>query len=162
MEVNDQFIALIQQHKRILFKICNSYCRDRSDREDLAQEIVYQLWRSFATYNANFKFSTWMYRVALNVAISFYRKDRRQKNVHVLSETLIEIENEQEDDLEENIQRLQGFILELKELDRALILLYLEDKSYGEISEILGITVTNVATKLSRIKELLKLKFKSL
>ncbi|MBK9526337.1 MAG: RNA polymerase sigma factor [Bacteroidetes bacterium] len=162
MEVNDQFIALIQQNKRILFKICNSYCRDRSDREDLAQEIVYQLWRSFATYNANFKFSTWMYRVALNVAISFYRKDRRQKNVHVLSETLIEIENEQEDDLEENIQRLQGFILELKELDRALILLYLEDKSYGEISEILGITVTNVATKLSRIKELLKLKFKSL
>ena len=162
MEVNDQFIALIQQHKRILFKICNSYCRDRSDREDLAQEIVYQLWRSFATYNANFKFSTWMYRVALNVAISFYRKDRRQKNVHVLSETLIEIENEQEDDLEENIQRLQRFILELKELDRALILLYLEDKSYGEISEILGITVTNVATKLSRIKELLKLKFKSL
>ena len=162
MEVNDQFIALIQQNKRILFKICNSYCRDRSDREDLAQEIVYQLWRSFATYNANFKFSTWMYRVALNVAISFYRKDRRQKNVHVLSENLIEIENEQEDDLEENIQRLQGFILELKELDRALILLYLEDKSYGEISEILGITVTNVATKLSRIKELLKLKFKSL
>ncbi|MBK6838397.1 MAG: RNA polymerase sigma factor [Bacteroidetes bacterium] len=162
MEVNDQFIALIQQHKRILFKICNSYCRDRSDREDLAQEIVYQLWRSFAAYNANFKFSTWMYRVALNVAISFYRKDRRQKNVHVLSENLIEIENEQEDDLEENIQRLQGFILELKELDRALILLYLEDKSYGEISEILGITVTNVATKLSRIKELLKLKFKSL
>ncbi|MBK6443856.1 MAG: sigma-70 family RNA polymerase sigma factor [Bacteroidetes bacterium] len=162
MEVNDQFIALIQQNKRILFKICNSYCRDRSDREDLAQEIVYQLWRSFAAYNANFKFSTWMYRVALNVAISFYRKDRRQKNVHVLSETLIEIENEQEDDLEENIQRLQGFILELKELDRALILLYLEDKSYGEISEILGITVTNVATKLSRIKELLKLKFKSL
>ena len=162
MEVNDQFIALIQQNKRILFKICNSYCRDRSDREDLAQEIVYQLWRSFATYNANFKFSTWMYRVALNVAISFYRKDRRQKNVHVLSETLIEIENEQEDDLEENIQRLQGFILELKELDRALILLYLEDKSYGEISEILGITVTNVATKLSRIKVQLKLKFKSL
>ncbi|MBL0256755.1 MAG: RNA polymerase sigma factor [Bacteroidetes bacterium] len=162
MEVNDQFIALIQQHKRILFKICNSYCRDRSDREDLAQEIVYQLWRSFAAYNANFKFSTWMYRVALNVAISFYRKDRRQKNVHVLSENLIEIENEQEDDLEENIQRLQRFILELKELDRALILLYLEDKSYGEISEILGITVTNVATKLSRIKELLKLKFKSL
>lgn len=162
MEVNDQFIALIQQNKRILFKICNSYCRDRSDREDLAQEIVYQLWRSFATYNANFKFSTWMYRVALNVAISFYRKDRRQKNVHVLSENLIEIENEQEDDLEENIQRLQRFILELKELDRALILLYLEDKSYGEISEILGITVTNVATKLSRIKELLKLKFKSL
>ena len=162
MEVNDQFIALIQQNKRILFKICNSYCRDRSDREDLAQEIVYQLWRSFATYNANFKFSTWMYRVALNVAISFYRKDRRQKNVHVLSENLIEIENEQEDDLEENIQRLQGFILELKELDRALILLYLEDKSYGEISEILGITVTNVATKLSRIKEQLKLKFKSL
>lgn len=162
MEVNDQFIALIQQNKRILFKICNSYCRDRSDREDLAQEIVYQLWRSFATYNANFKFSTWMYRVALNVAISFYRKDRRQKNVHVLSETLIEIENEQEDDLEENIQRLQRFILELKELDRALILLYLEDKSYGEISEILGITVTNVATKLSRIKEQLKLKFKSL
>ncbi len=103
-----------------------------------------------------------MYRVALNVAISFYRKDRRQKNVHVLSENLIEIENEQEDDLEENIQRLQRFILELKELDRALILLYLEDKSYGEISEILGITVTNVATKLSRIKEQLKLKFKSL
>lgn len=162
MEVNDQFIALIQQHKRILFKICNSYCRDRSDREDLAQEIVYQLWRSFAAYNANFKFSTWMYRVALNVAISFYRKDRRQKNVHVLSENLIEIENEQEDDLEENIQRLQRFILELKELDRALILLYLEDKSYGEISEILGITVTNVATKLSRIKVQLKLKFKSL
>ena len=84
MEVNDQFVSLIQEHKRILFKICNSYCRDQSDREDLAQEIVYQLWRSFSSYNPDFKFSTWMYRVALNVAISFYRKEKRNKNLYVM------------------------------------------------------------------------------
>jgi RNA polymerase sigma factor (sigma-70 family) len=102
-----------------------------------------------------------MYRVALNTAISFYRKENKNNPLVSIKEhhTNIEEKNDEEKDVEENINLLQQFINELKELDRALIILYLEEKSYTEIAEILGITETNVATKISRIKEKLKQKF---
>ena len=155
---------LIQANRKIIFKICNSYCRNKDDREDLAQEIVYQLWKSYETYNAAFKFSTWMYRVALNVAISFYRKEKKSKNTVSMDEHLIEIAYEEDlnDESENNYKLLLKFVNELKELDRALMILYLEDKSYKEIAEILGITETNVATKISRIKEKIKQKFSNI
>ncbi len=156
-----EFVKLIQENKGIIFKICNSYCHNKEKREDLAQEIVYQLWRSSHSFHANLKFSTWMYRVALNVAISYYRKSKRSDTMVSLSDNLIDIENEDddiEDEYEKNRKLLQQFINELKELDRTLIILFLEAKSYMEIAEILGMTETNVATKIYRIKDQLKQK----
>ena len=159
----EEFLRLIQDNKGILFKICHSYCRNKNDREDLAQEMIYQLWRSGHQFNADHKFSTWMYRIALNVAISFYRKERRAGLRLSLAGDLHLLELEDRPDgsaeVEEKIDRLQQFIRELGELDKALMILYLEEKSYREIAEILGITETNVATKLSRIKGGLKQKF---
>jgi RNA polymerase sigma factor (sigma-70 family) len=160
----NEFLKLIEEHKLIIYKICNAYCKNRYDRDDLAQEITYQIWKSFNHFNGSVKFSTWMYRLALNVAITFYRKTKTADGVITLSEPDTEIEDRKEDtaELEKNISVLQQFINELKELDKALMILYLEEKSYGEISEILGITETNVATRISRIKDKLKQKFSTL
>lgn len=155
----EEFTKLIQENKGIIYKICNSYCADKDDREDLAQEIIYNLWKSFGSFNTNLKFSTWMYRIALNVAISFYRQEKKFKNHNEISERLIVFEENIEEDKESNLKLLQEFIKELKEIDKAIILLYLDDKSHREIAEITGFTETNVATKINRIKEKLRTKF---
>ena len=155
------FLQLIEGNKGIIYKICNAYCSDKADRDDLVQEIIYQLWKSGHSFDAGQRFTTWMYRVALNVAISFYRKGNKENTITSLSgeEENIADNTSNTNELEENIERLQHFINELKELDRALMILYLESKTYKEIAEILGITETNVASKISRIKEKLKQKF---
>lgn len=157
----EEFLQLIQENKGIIFRICNSYCRNKNDREDLAQEIIYQLWKSNQSFNNEHRFSTWMYRVALNVAISFYRKQKSGNTFIPLPDNLSELsdKNEYADEMEEKINLLQQFINELKELDKALMILYLDARSYGEIAEVLGITETNVATKINRIKDKLKEKF---
>lgn len=163
-EKSDQFLAVIAAHKGILYKVANSYCRDPDDRDDLVQEMVLQVWKSFDRYNEQYKQSTWMYRIALNVAISFYRKAHRRKQVHhPLSASILNyVEPSETAETEYQISRLHAFIAELKEIDKALMLLYLEEKSYKEIAEIMGLSETNVATKLSRIKAALKLKFSDL
>jgi RNA polymerase sigma-70 factor (ECF subfamily) len=157
-----EFLQLIGDNKGILFKISNSYCRNRDDREDLIQEIIYQLWKSARNFDSTRKFSTWVYRIALNVAISYYRKQRRSglriafgADLH-----LMELADGREDpETDEKVDILQQFISQLNELDKALMILYLEERSYREIAEILGITETNVATKLGRIKGRLKQQF---
>src|ERR1700741_1899465 len=116
MTTKDQeFTRLIKENKGIIFKICNSYCADKIDRDDLAQEIIYNLWKSFGGFNPEFKFSTWMYRIALNVAISFYRREKKFKYQDSISEGLIVFEDNSEDknEVETNLQLLQGFINEL-------------------------------------------------
>ena len=159
-----ELVKLIQENKGIVFKICNSYCHNREDREDLAQEIIYQIWKSGKTFNSGQRFSTWMYRVALNVAISFYRKSKSANALVSFTENFKDIEDndyenaDYENEYELTRKLLQKCINDLKELDRALIILFLEAKSYKEIAEILGITETNVATKISRIKDKLKQK----
>lgn len=158
------FLSVIETNKGIIYKIANSYCKDSEDRKDLFQEIVSQLWKSFDNYNNQYRYSTWIYRVALNVAISFYRKENRRK---VLSSTLSEgvfslIDFDETNEMESNLRLLQQFIQELKDLDKALMLLYLEEKSHREIAEIIGISETNVATKIGRIKLLLKQKFSTI
>jgi RNA polymerase sigma-70 factor (ECF subfamily) len=159
-QAKEDFLSIIDANKRIIFKICNSYCKNADDREDLAQEIIFQLWRSWSSFNANYKLSTWMYRIALNVAISFYRKERKATDTVLMGDHVIEIADEQiEESLETNLNALQQFINELKPLDKALMILYLEEKPQKEIAEIMGITSTNVATKIGRIKEQLKQKF---
>jgi len=153
------FLQLINDNMGIIVKICNAYCPDKAEREDLTQEIIYQLWKSGHRFEPGKRFTTWMYRVALNVAIGFYRKKKRTPGLVTLEEQDdIPATESDTDELEANILRLQTFISELKELDRALMLLYLESRPYLEIAEILGITETNVASKISRIKEKLKQK----
>jgi RNA polymerase sigma factor (sigma-70 family) len=158
---NLDFELIIERNKGIIYKVANSYCKDADDRKDLVQEIIIELWKSFKRYNHSSKLSTWMYRVALNVAISFYRRDSKRKRTSTeLTESLIAITPENEPrETEDQINQLQQFIGELKDIDRALMILYLEDKSQKEIGEILGITETNVSTKIARIKENLKAKF---
>ncbi len=159
----ETFITTIDTHKKIIYKIVNSYCQNKEDRKDLEQEIIIQLWNSFDKYNAEYKYSTWMYRIALNVAISFYRKEKKWsvKNDYYNENSIYNIadENENETELDYNIKLLQEFINNLNELNKALMLLYLEEKPYDEIAEILGITKTNVATKISRLKLKLKKEF---
>jgi RNA polymerase sigma factor (sigma-70 family) len=162
-EDKEAFLRLIQNNKGIIWKICNSYCKNEYQREDLAQEIIYQLWKSGTHFDNTYKFSTWMYRIALNVAISHYRKESRSDKVIALAENHLEVAEKTDgtSQQEEKIRRLQQFINQLEELNRALMILYLEEKSYSEIAEILGISETNVATKISRIKERLKQQLKN-
>ena len=159
----EKLLELIRVNEGIIFKICNSYCNNETDRQDLAQEIIYQLLKSYHSFNDSYKFSTWMYRVALNVAISFYRKNKKDNKIE-LTEEHVEHEDSNGDvvELENNLVMLHRFINEMKELDKALMLLYLESKSYKEIAEIIGITETNVATKISRIKETLRKNFSTI
>ena len=169
MEVNkkDIFIKNIDEHKKIIYKIVNSYCPNREDRKDLEQEIIINLWNSFDNYDDTYKYSTWMYRIALNVAISFYRKEKKwsAKNDFYNVESIFSLEeenSEEETALDYHLKLLQEFIHNLNELNKALMLLYLEEKNYEEIAEILGITKTNVATKISRIKLKLKNEFQNI
>ncbi|MEP7319278.1 MAG: RNA polymerase sigma factor [Panacibacter sp.] len=156
----ETFLRLLEEHKGIIIRICNGYCQARDDKEDLSQEIVYNLWKAFASYTADYKFSTWLYRVALNVAISYYRKEKRSLQYTPYDENLIIFSDEGYNAaLDGNLLLLQQFILELKEIDKSIMLLYLDDKSYHEIAEITGISETNVATKINRIKTNLKAKF---
>ncbi|HKC37275.1 MAG TPA: sigma-70 family RNA polymerase sigma factor [Chitinophagaceae bacterium] len=157
----ETFVKRIQENKKIIFKICNSYCSNKHDRDDLAQEIVFNLWKSFAGFTPNYKFSTWMYRIALNVAISFYRKEMRVIQFDAYSEDLIVFAEDSDEkiEIEKNLSLLQKFILELNEIDKSIMLLYLDDKSHKEIAEITGISESNVATKINRIKNRLKSKF---
>ncbi len=150
------FGELLQRHRAIVFKVANTYCRHPDDRADIAQEIAAQLWSAWPGYDPARRFSTWMYRIALNVAISFVRSDsRRQHRMQALDETLHDMADENAFDHEANqhLGLLQAFIERQSPLDRALLLLYMEEKSGLEIAEILGISEANVSTKIGRLKQ---------
>lgn len=157
----DEFLEVIEAHKGILYKIARLYCKEADDRDDLVQEMIIQLWKSFSRYDSQYKYSTWIYRICLNVAISFYRKESNRKEMaHPYTEAILHFRGADPlEDRGEEIHQLYRFISELREMDKALILLYLDEKSYKEIAEIIGLTETNVATKLNRIKAQLKQKF---
>lgn len=157
----DNFVSIIKNNQNLIFKICYTYCSAPEDRKDLQQEILIQLWNSFGKFDGSVKISTWIYRIALNTAISFYRKDRRHKQNTVAADNSVIVLPEADPNSEENekITLLYHFIERLNELDKALILTYLDDNSYKEIAQILGITETNVATKISRIKKNLREQF---
>jgi len=157
------FESIMEQHKGILFKVARAYCLDEEDRQDLIQEMMIQIWQSIHKYDEQYKISTWLYRISLNVAISFYRKSStRAKKYTELNEQTVEALDEDKSENERQLKLLQHFITELKEIDKALMILYLEDKSHAEIAEIVGISVSNVGTKLGRIKENLKTRFSQL
>jgi len=161
LKLDELFLSVIEQNKGIIYKIANSFKKDEDDKKDLIQEIILQLWRSFDSYDEKSKFSTWMYRVALNVAIASYRKEKKHNEIIApMPESIIAIADENISTEQEHVLNLlQKFISELKEFDRALMLLYLEERSGKEMAEILGLSETNIRTKINRIKEQLKQKF---
>ncbi|MEP6907899.1 MAG: RNA polymerase sigma factor [Pseudoxanthomonas sp.] len=151
-----QFAKLLDDHRKIVFKVANTYARDVDDRADLAQEIAMQLWRAFPTYDSRRTFSTWMYRIALNVAISFLRGDSSRRAFAVpLDDDVDDVadDNVADHDANGQVRAFRRFIALLKPLNRALMLLYLEDRSSREIAEVLGISESNVGTKINRLKQ---------
>ena len=151
------FIDRIDQHRGILFKVAAAYCPNPSDREDLIQETVAQLWRSYRRFDGRSTFSTWMYRIAMNVAIGYLRKEKRNPRSVASAETasLQQIPEPRFQD-DERVGVLRALIASLPPLDRALMLLYLDDYPYAEIAATLGISESNVGTKIARIKERFK------
>jgi RNA polymerase sigma factor (sigma-70 family) len=150
----ETFLRLVEQHRGIIRKVATGYSSGLADRNDLMQEIMLQLWKAYPRYSAERPFSTWMYRIALNVAISFLRSSTRPVRQTVqLDEIDIVDEAAGPRELDDRIPILQSVIAALDPLNRALLLLYLDDHSYREIALILGITETNVATKLNRLKQ---------
>ncbi|MTB50093.1 RNA polymerase sigma factor [Lewinella sp. W8] len=156
------FLSVLDGHKGIIYKVANTYCNDASDRDDLIQEITLQIWRSIDNYREEYKWSTWIYRIALNTSISFYRKNSTRRARTVGLGQIIEVPNaDDESPDDENFVLLRKFIRELREIDKALILLHLEGLSSQEIADIMATTQTNVTTKISRIRKKLKLKFQN-
>jgi len=159
----ERFQKIIQDNKGILYKVINIYCKDIEDKKDLEQEILIQLWSSLKSYNENYKLSTWIYKIAMNVSISFYRKNKLRNTTTHLPIDSIFIEGEYDEDTDEFKHQkkvLNIFIDKLNEFDKAIIILYMEEYNYKEISDIVGISETNVGTKINRIKKKLKGKIK--
>lgn len=150
-----RFLALLKEHRGILYKVAFGYCRDREDRGDLVQEMVIQLWRSFERYDGRVKFPTWAYRVAMNVAISHFRGEaRRVRDTLPLDELAHELAavDPLMDEAGDNMRVLRRLIDGLDELNRALVLLYLDGYTSEEIAEIVGISPGNVTTRVNRVK----------
>ena len=153
-ELEQSFIRMIRENEKVIYKVCSFYVSEQSPMEDLYQETILNLWKSFPKFKHESSFSTWIYRVALNTCISDLRKMSRHKgkvSLFFSEEIAFEPNN-----MEADVRELYRMIYQLKNLERAIILLWLEEKSYQEIAEITGLSVSNVATKLKRIKEKLK------
>ena len=160
MQQQEKFLSVLESHKGILYKVANAYCARDEDRQDLLQETILQLWQSFEKYDDQFRYSTWIYRIALNVAISFYRKENRRKRVSgSFPGDVLSYVDQAPAAPNEDVIFLFRFIASLREIDKGLMLLYLEEKTYKEMADIMGLTETNVATKIGRIKADLKQKF---
>ena len=152
-----EFVALLSEHQNIIHKICRLYTNNEVEHEDLFQEISIQLWRSYNRFEGKSKFSTWMYRVGLNTAITLYRKEKKQLNTQPLNDQFTAIAQEEYNaQVDEQMAWLYQKIKDFSEIDKALVLLYLEDKRYDEIAETLGISAGNARVKMNRIKERLK------
>lgn len=159
MRNKNEFVAVIKENEGIIYKVSKTYCNTSEDQKDLYQEIVYQLWKSFESFKGNSKFSTWMYRIALNTSITFLKKEtKREKasNYPVLKDRIEHVDNV----MEERVALLYKQIQQLNVIEKGIILPYLEGKSYEEISEITGFSTTNIGTRLNRIKLKLKKEIK--
>ena len=153
------FVKLVRENSGIIHKVCRLYCFSATDRQDLFQEIVVQLWRSYPRFRGESKFSTWLYRIALNTAISDLRKKHRRTSTTSIDPVRITAEFEDiqySKEEEEQLQQLYAAIEKLSEIEKALVMLYLEDKSYEEMEDILGLSQNNLRVKMNRIKDKLR------
>jgi len=153
-DIKNRFLKLMDDHQGIVHHISALYANGLEERNDLSQEIILQLWRSFPSFQNQSKFSTWLYRVVLNTAISYLRKSKK-----IQWTTLEKAENiaiDTNEVLDEDIKHLYQAINQLSKIDRAITLLYLDEHSYEEMAEILGISSVNVGVRISRVKKRLK------
>tara|TARA_R110002020_G_scaffold387546_1_gene598296 strand:+ start:103514 stop:104002 length:489 start_codon:yes stop_codon:yes gene_type:complete len=160
MHTKKEFIKDIQENEGIIYKVTRIYSNNSEDQKDLYQEIVYQLWKSYNSFKGDSKVSTWMYRVALNTAISHLKKEKRKGHQVDLEKVLRDRIEHVDTIMEERIALLYAHIKNLSIVERGIILLYLEDKNYEEIASITGFSSTNIGTRLNRIKQKLKAQIK--
>ncbi|HAH35820.1 MAG TPA: sigma-70 family RNA polymerase sigma factor [Algoriphagus sp.] len=156
MNKDQEFVQLIQENQGLIYKITTIYTRDREEQNDLYQEIVYQTWKSFDQFKKASKPSTWLYRVGMNTAITHLNQSKKKVTAVPLEGLRVEIADEKDPIKEEKITQLYAEIRKLNLLDRGIVFLYLEGKNHEEISEIVGISISNVGTRMSRIKQKLK------
>lgn len=156
-ELKNKFIAEFEQHQNIIHKVCRIYTTNSTDHNDLFQEITIQLWKAYPKFRGDSKFSTWMYRIGLNTAITLFRKSKRQVPTQDFDSVLFKIASTNYDDTEEEqLKLMYQAIHQLSDIDKALVFMYLEDKNYDEISETLGLSQVNARVKMNRIKSRLK------
>ncbi len=156
MNTKETFITAIKANEGIIFKIASVYTNSTEDRKDLIQEIIYNLWKSFESFNQKSSLSTWMYRVALNVAIYHLKTTKRKVSTVPIDEQDLDFHEAESCDYEEKMKTFRSHLENLNLLDKGIVMLYLENKSYEEIAGIIGISESNVGTKISRIKEKLR------
>ena len=155
--VQEKFVALLEENQNIVHKICRLYTNNQDQHNDLFQEITIQLWKAFPKFRGDSKFSTWMYRVGLNTAITLYRKSKRTVKTQDFDGVMFKISSEEYDDtVEQQLKLMYSAVKELNDIEKALVFLYLEDKNYREISETMGITEVNARVKMNRVKGKLK------
>lgn len=162
MEKKHAFIQLIKEHEGLIFKITKVYAIDEEDQKDLYQEVVYQLWKAFDSFKGKAKISTWMYRIALNTSITHIKKEQKKGSTTSLDFHLHDLVYEANQELEEQVQLLYAQIKKLNVIEKSIVLLYLEGKSYEEIALITGFSKTNIGTRLARIKQKLKAQIKTI
>lgn len=147
----------LEENQNIVHKICRLYTHDNDAHNDLFQEITIQLWKAYPKFRGDAKFSTWMYRVALNTAITLFRKSKRKIETQDFEGVSFKITEEEYDPLvEEQMKLMYSAVKTLNDIDKALVFLYLENKNYAEIAETLGISEVNSRVKMNRIKEKLR------
>ena len=152
-----KFVTELESNQNIVHKVCSLYTNDRDSHNDLFQEITIQLWKAYPKFRGDAKFSTWMYRVALNTAITLYRKSKRRIKTQDFDSVLYKIKTDEYDDTEEKqLKLIYDAVKQLGDIDKALVFLYLEDKDYSEIASTLGITEVNARVKMNRIKNKLR------
>ena len=156
MDLEEEFISLIKENERIILKICNVYCRESDYRADLYQDILIQLWKSFPNYNRRSKITTWMYRIALNTAISRFRKEKKRPTQEQISDQFVS-DSFNED---ENVSLLYSAIDSLNKIEKAITMLYMDGIKYKEIGEIMGLSESNIGFKINQIKRKLREKLK--
>lgn len=156
-ELEHSFVEQLQEHQNIIHKVCRLYTNNVDAHNDLFQEITIQLWRAYPKFRGDSKFSTWMYRVGLNTAITLYRKSKRRISTQEFDGVQFKIKAEEYDDTEEEqLKLMYNAIHQLNDIEKALVFLYLEDKDYKDISETLGITEVNARVKMNRVKKKLR------
>ncbi|REE78845.1 RNA polymerase sigma-70 factor (ECF subfamily) [Lutibacter oceani] len=156
MRTKKEFIKDIKVNEGIIYKVSRLYTNTVEDQKDLFQEIVYQLWKSYGSFKKESMVSTWMYRIALNTAISHLKKEKRKATRVTIDHFLLNHPDDINTETEERIALLYAHIKKLSMVERGIILLYLEGKNYDDIAAITGFTNTNVGTRLARIKQKLK------
>ena len=156
-DLEHKFVTELEDNQNIVHKVCSLYTNNRDAHNDLFQEITIQLWKAYPKFRGESKFSTWMYRVALNTAITLYRKSKKQVRTQDYDDFIYKIRSDDYDETQEQqLKLMYDALKQLGDIEKALVFLYLEDKDYSEISETLGISEVNARVKMNRVKKKLR------